>query len=178
MPERQQTDDVVFYQWPGGMASVAGGTRTEVKLDRPWQQELKVDKATCPFCTKPQAELKRFEEGGGWRLIDNAFTPYRRDGGIHKMLIPASCWAAEKLRHLGGYDSILCALRLIQGELNGHWQKPILVNAHVGYLAGQNVMHLHWHIVQYLFDRDLDPATTAELQYLYAEDARISKLVF
>lgn len=178
MPEQQKFPDVVSYDWPGGMASVAGGTRSEIKLDRPWQSELNVDPATCPFCTEPQAELKRFDEGGGWRLIDNAFTPYHLNGGVHKMLIPASCWTAEEMRYLGGSDRISCALRLIQAELNQYRDKTIFVNVHVNYLAGQNVMHLHWHIVQYLFDQDFDPAMTAELQHLYTKDPRISKLVF
>lgn len=177
MPEMPQTDDVVFYQWPGGMASVAGGTRTEIKVDRPWQAELKVGPAHCPFCTKPQNELKRFEQGGGWRLINNSNTPYQRHHGVHKMLIPATCWMAEEMRSLGGQERISWAMRLIQDELNSCWDKPIFVNVHVGSLAGQNVMHLHWHIVQYLFDRDLDPSTKAELQYLYKEDPRMSKLV-
>ena len=34
---------------PGGMQIAYGGTRTEVKLKRPWQPRVRVDPSKCPF---------------------------------------------------------------------------------------------------------------------------------
>jgi len=41
-------------QWPsesGYLTTFSGGTRTQVKLDRPWQKEIELN-PNCPLCTQ------------------------------------------------------------------------------------------------------------------------------
>lgn len=149
-----EENQAVFYDWPNGRRSVAGGTRISIKLDRPWQVPVKVptDPANCPFCDGKKKTLKHFDEEGGWRLVENAFTMYRVNGGVHDMLIPDACWPVEKLWDLGGEKSLAAAFRIIQEEVENHKERILFINFHIGYQAGQNVPHLHFHIVQYLFD--------------------------
>jgi len=142
---------VILYHWPNGHKSVAGGTRTEIKLDRPWQVEVKVDPATCSFCASTRNDIASFKEEG-WRLIENSSTPYRVNDGIHRMLIPSACWSIEELRNLGGTDKLRAAFKIIQAEVEKHPDKVLCINFHIGYAAGQTVPHLHFHIVQYLLD--------------------------
>jgi len=139
----------IFYEWPNGMRSIAGGTRNEIKLSRPWQKEIEVNPATCPFCTGKGQVLAALE-GGKWLLIKNKFTPYP----FHEMVIPARCWSPDKVRVLGGEEDIAVAFRLIQREIGNHSVKKLRVTVHVGALAGQNVGHLHYHIVEYMLDGD------------------------
>jgi hypothetical protein len=49
---------------PGLVGALSGGTRTKIKLDRPWQTEIAIDPASCPFETLPQTEVARFEDEG------------------------------------------------------------------------------------------------------------------
>ena len=140
---------LIFYDWPNGMRSVAGGTRGEIKLSRPWQKEIEVNPETCPFCTGKGQVLKELE-GGQWLLLKNKFTPY----SFHEMVIPASCWSPNELRILGGEEKVGVALRLIQEEVDRHPGKKLWVTVHVGALAGQNVGHLHYHVVEYVPNGD------------------------
>lgn len=141
---------VTFYAWPGGRRSVAGGTRNAIKLDRPWQKEIVVNKETCPFCTKPQKDVRSVDLGeqGSWRVIENAFTPYP----FHRMVIPSECWSADNQRNLGGEHKIRGALILATEEVAANADKTLFLNVHVGSLAGQNVAHIHYHVVSYKFD--------------------------
>ncbi|MEK7654169.1 MAG: HIT domain-containing protein [Patescibacteria group bacterium] len=141
---------ITFYEWPGGRKSVAGGTRTVIKLDRPWQSDIVVSKETCPFCTKPQKDVRVVDlgDGGSWRVIENVFTPYP----FHRLVIPSECWSKEDIRNLGGRSKIYGALSLAMEEVVANPDKTIFVNVHVGALAGQNVAHLHYHVVAYKFD--------------------------
>lgn len=138
----------IIYTWPNGRKSIAGGTRTTINLDRPWQKELKVNPATCPFCNKPQKEVRRFLGAGGWRLLQNMFTPFR----FHQLLTPARCWGAVKLKRLGGRKMIEAALRMLSGEIQKYPDRKFIVDTHIGYSAGQNAGHLHWHLIEYPFD--------------------------
>lgn len=136
---------MLFYDWPNGMRSVAGGTRGDIKLSRPWQKEIEVNPATCPFCTG-KGQVLRELANGEWLLLKNKFTPYP----FHEMVIPTTCWSPEELRTLGGEEKIIMALRLIHEEIRNHPDKKLFVTVHVGALAGQNVGHLHYHIVEYM----------------------------
>lgn len=135
----------VFYEWPNGMKSIAGGTRDEIKLSRPWQQEIVVNPETCSFCTGKGHVLEELK-GGEWLLLQNRFTPY----SFHRMVIPRGCWMPDELRTLGGEEGIGTALRIIWDEARKNYGKKLFVTVHIGALAGQNVGHLHWHIVEYM----------------------------
>ncbi|TSC58306.1 MAG: hypothetical protein Greene041679_128 [Parcubacteria group bacterium Greene0416_79] len=114
--------------------------RTGIRLNRPWQQPIVVAPEQCPFCTDQANLLRTFENG--YKLIQNSFTPF----DYHIMVVPATCWPEERLRVLGGekeirnaFENIITLLRPT-GEL---W-----VQAYVGPLAGQNISHLHYHMIQ------------------------------
>ncbi|MEK7641191.1 MAG: HIT domain-containing protein [Patescibacteria group bacterium] len=156
---------ITFYEWPGGRKSVAGGTRTAIKLDRPWQSDIVVNKETCPFCTKPQKDVKQKDLAncGSWRVIENAFTPYP----FHRMVIPTECWSKEELHGLGGQDKIRGALHMATEEIAANAEKTIFITLHVGALAGQNVTHLHYHVVAYKFDDNGESPVMHKLHELY-----------
>lgn len=143
MSEEQK---VIFYEWPNGMRSIAGGTRAAIKLSRPWQEEIKPHKGNCPFCDpNDPARLQYFEKAGGWWLRQNIFTPYP----FHQMVVPAQCLEPKELRTLGGKEKIKAALEIALGAAQGSGAPSIVLNVHVGALGGQNLTHLHWHVVQY-----------------------------
>src|SRR3990167_986193 len=128
--------DLIFYDWPNGMRSVAGGTRDEIKLSRPWQKEIEVNPATCPFCTGKGHVLK--ELPNELRLLQNQFTPYP----FHQMIIPRSCSPAHMVRTLGGQDRCLNAFFCVQQVIKASELRKLFVTVHVGASAGQNVGHL------------------------------------
>jgi len=139
--------NTIVYTWANGRKSLAGGTRTAINLDRPWQKEIEINPEKCPFCNKPQKELKRFRAGCGWRLLRNTFTPFK----FHQLLIPSKCWSVVDLRRLGGPKMIEAALRIIAGEIQEYPSRKFIIDTHIGYSAGQNTGHLHWHIIEYPF---------------------------
>ena len=129
------------------VSTLSGGTRTAVKLNRPWQHNIKdIAGNECPFETKPQNELDRMETPEGvWRVLDNIATPY----AWHRLLIPEKCWKEEHLRMLGGSRQIANALTLAGQTM----QKENMINRaclgiHVGWHAGQNVWHPHYHLIK------------------------------
>lgn len=137
---------VIFYEWPNGMKSVAGGTRTRIALSRPWQREIQLRKEGCPFCDpNDPARIRYYPEAGGWWLRRNLFTPYP----FHQMAVPARCLEVDDLRNLGYEDSIDAALKIAMDAINENGVPSVYLNVHIGVLAGQNIPHLHWHIVQY-----------------------------
>ncbi len=160
---------VVFYKWPNGLRNVAGGTRNEIKLDRPWQIPIQVDPSSCPFCNKPRNDVAFYEDGGGWRLIKNSFTPYP----FHQMLIPKHCWAVDKLRSLGGKDELICAMKILKTLAERESNRTLFVNVHIGWLAGQNVSHLHYHLVQYKFDDNSTSSVGLEFQSFFRENPQL-----
>src|SRR3989344_770445 len=91
----------------GLLTTAAGGTRTAIKLDRPWQNDIVVNPETCPFCTKQQNEIPEFSNTE-WGVLNNAFTPF----DYHLLIIPRTCWPKEKLRMLGGREKIQAALEI------------------------------------------------------------------
>lgn len=135
-----------FYSWPGGSRSVAGGTRTGIKLSRPWQKPIDFSQGKCPFCGGPSdREKKFFPENGGWYFFNNHYTPY----SFHKLIVPEKCLPEDELRFLGGKEKIKTALSIAIEEMRENWL-PLFLTVHVGYLAGQNVPHLHYHLVRYI----------------------------
>ena len=131
--------------WPNGLRTSGGGTRTEVKLDRPWQVPLAVNQATCPFCTIRKDEPSLVPVEPGWRVIKNNFTPFP----FHRLIIPSVCWPVEELWKLGGEEKIAEALSSVNTVMAAESHRnEMWLGVHIGYLAGQNVCHLHYHLLE------------------------------
>ncbi len=127
-----------------GCVTLSGGTRNVVKAHRPWQPKLVFPSESnpCPFCTRAQND--EYVPEAGWKTFQNFYTPFP----YHRLLIPSNCWDETKLRNLGGEQLLLAALRVAIAELRRTREHicPTWVYAHVGYGAGQNLTHLHWHL--------------------------------
>lgn len=130
---------------PGGIPTLSGGTRRGVRLDRPWQSDIIVNPSTCPFeeGSLKESVIRLHQEEGGWRVITNKFTPH----GDHLLIMPTTCWSKEELRVLGGVKKITMALQiasdLLRSIVDERW-----LNVYVGAAAGQNVTHLHYHLLK------------------------------
>ncbi|HUX35795.1 MAG TPA: hypothetical protein VMV71_02045 [Candidatus Paceibacterota bacterium] len=131
---------------PGGLSTLSGGTRTAVKTERPWQVRLKVSEthASCPLCSRQQ--LDEHFPADGWKTFRNSNTPWP----YHRLLIPTNCWPIDKLWSLGGKETVLAGMLqlAIDDVLRTRQQQlyPIWIYTHIGYGAGQNFAHHHWHI--------------------------------
>ena len=132
--------------WPGEVPTISGGTRTAIKLARPWQTRGPfANPLNCPFePNRLKADKRRIlkrSPDGSWVGISARFTPYRN----HALVVPATCanWPEEKLRLLGGETEIALALELARRFITGKAVEVITIN--VGWLGGQNVGHPHWH---------------------------------
>lgn len=141
--------DIYTYDWPGGLRSIAGGTRTQIKLDRPWQLPITAT-TNCVFCP-PRDKVTVLEDRGNWLVLQNTLTPYP----FHRLVIPNRCWSDTDLRALGGKEGLDLAFSLIEGQLS-LYSNPLLVTVHIGALAGQNISHLHWHVVDYFVEPAVD----------------------
>jgi diadenosine tetraphosphate (Ap4A) HIT family hydrolase len=128
---------------PGGITIASGGTRLCVNIDRPWQTEIQVNPATCPFESNDVDAEVELEAGAGWRVLRNRYTPF----SWHKLIIPAECWPAEKLRLLGGPDCIAAALAITRAMISDS-DEEIWLGVHIGPSAGQNICHLHYHLLR------------------------------
>ncbi len=135
----------VFLEcWPGGLETFSGGTRTQVKLRRPWQRDIEGDPAECQLCTRVQKEVGFEREGGEWwGIIENLFTPL----SFHRMVLPKEHWDKDRMRRLGGRAGILSALNVVDRQVrrSGTPSERLYVAVHVGALAGQTQSHLHWN---------------------------------
>ncbi len=156
--------EVVFYNWPNGMRSVAGGTRSEDKVSRPGEKEMEANRETCPFCRDEGIFLKGFT-GCEWRMMQNKFTPYI----FHQLIIPRDCWSANEQRTLGGREKIAEALLYIHGVTVASGLENLFVAVHIGALAGQNVCHLHYHIVQYAFSDRSESIVPEKMREIFME---------
>lgn len=139
--------DVTIQEWPGGICTASGGTRTAVKLSRPWQKDIEVDPSTCPFEPEKFGDREVFarsEEAGGWLALGNLNTPLP----YHRLIIPARCLPAQELRLLGGEEHISAAISLAYQMIYASDREVFELTVHIGALAGQNLPHLHWHLVE------------------------------
>jgi len=161
---------VIFYSWPNGRKSVAGGTRGTIKLDRPWQKDIEINSDNCPFCKEGDKEntICDFPEEG-WRLRKNLFTPYP----FHRMIIPKNCWPVNDLRTLGGVKQIETVLKIAKSEIDQNPEKKLILNVHIGSLAGQNVEHLHYHLCQYMFDDNSDFAVSQTMLRFSEQNSKL-----
>lgn len=138
--------DFEFTELPGGINSFGGGSRSKIKLDRSWQSNLIVDSTTCPFEDREELitreSFEETEKGSGWRIFSNIFTP----SGFHKLIVPFHCWEKECLWTLGGEDDLKVVLDLALKE-SMKKDERLYLNVHVGPQAGQNLGHLHFHLL-------------------------------
>ncbi len=136
--------EAIFEPLAGGPTMITtGGTRTAIRLSRPWQPPLPIAPETCPFCTKPQQEIDLPQIPTGWQLLNNLFTPHLR----HRLVIPAKCWDADTLQTLGGATAIREALEVARlATRNDDVEMAAFI--HVGQSAGQNLGHAHWHLME------------------------------
>ena len=127
--------------------TLSGGTRTQVSVERPWQPRLifPASREACPFC-RGTKETGEYSPGPGWRMLQDAFTPHV----YHRLLVPTECWTEERLRSLGGVETVAMALRyaLDEAAQGRATPFPTWIGTHVGHGAGQNLAHHHWHIFE------------------------------
>jgi len=130
----------------GSHSTLSGGTRTSVKTARPWQVPMytPANRSDCPLCSREQ--IDEYYPTAGWKTFQNSNTPWP----YHRLLTPTECWPIGKLWSLGGERTVLVGmLQLAIDEVLRTRQKqlyPIWIFTHVGYGAGQNFPHHHWHI--------------------------------
>ncbi|MDO8510313.1 MAG: hypothetical protein Q7S15_01675 [bacterium] len=147
--------EVIFEALPGGRNFITGGgTRNALKLSRPWQVPLpQPQPETCPFCTtKLHEEIPHPCRPEGWKLFPNIFTPHRQ----HHLIVPNICQPAEFMQTLGGIGNILKVFQFAT-ELIKDSTGELALFCHIGYHAGQNLAHLHWHLTEVRAERPLDP---------------------
>jgi diadenosine tetraphosphate (Ap4A) HIT family hydrolase len=165
-------EGVVVQEWPGGLYTAAGGTRTQINLSRPWQKEMTPDPATCPFETREQDALRDYvrdyEFGGGWRVLGNRRTPFP----LHRLIIPTRCWEAEKLYRLGGEEELTNALTIAAEQISEQGAAKVLLSCHIGWLAGQNLAHFHIH------DLDTTFYAQGDVQTSIGTDAEVELLLY
>jgi diadenosine tetraphosphate (Ap4A) HIT family hydrolase len=132
----------VFRSRLGAVAFASGGTRRDMRLDRPWQTEIVYAPDRCPFenIADRESPISALE---GWLVVRNQFTPFP----VHSLVIPRTCWPPEVVRGLGGLSGIRTALRCVREHL-GPGTEERWVGVHVGPLAGQNQAHLHYHVLR------------------------------
>lgn len=141
--------DLDVRNWGGGVQTRAGGTRTGLKLARPWQVEISFS-GECPFETKPQKVLA---EMNGWELLENLYTPFSN----HLLIIPERCWEVDKLRRLGGAEEIEKAMNLALSIIKEAGGEEVWLGIHIGPTAGQNLLHPHWHLLRPIRSGRTDP---------------------
>ena len=139
MPEK-----ITIEKWFGTFSTASGGSRTGIKLSRPWQSDIAVNPDTCPFCTKTEPDLSRHEDSGIWRVLENAFTPFP----LHYLILPDKCWSADEVRKLGGEDKIRALIRIVTEYVKKHANKELWLFINVGFLGGQNLGHYHSHLLE------------------------------
>ncbi len=138
-----QNTELEIKVFPRGISTVAGGTRTAIKTNRPWQVPMEVKPKECPFHDVNDGfTLKEIDYEDGWRVRQNRWTPFP----FHRVVYPPECWEPERLYALGGVDEIRRAFRIATHEMPP--DKDILMSTHIGYSAGQNYGHLHWHVLE------------------------------
>lgn len=136
---------IVSDELPSGIETISGGTRNTVKLSRPWQTDLPYNPDKCPFHQEndPMRVNKYETPNETWQVRFNKETPH----SPHRLILPMLCWPPEKLYELGSpaliAELISAAQRVYRDE---ELQDDLYFGIHIGYLAGQNLGHLHAHL--------------------------------
>lgn len=133
-----------IHEFIPGIRTFSGGTRTIVKIHRPWQPKLRFPEVreACELCVKQ--DDGEHHPGRGWKVFPNLYTP----SPWHSLLIPDRCWPEDRLRALDGEDGLARALiyGLREPDRLEKPRFPLWLQAHIGYGAGQNFPHYHWHV--------------------------------
>ncbi len=154
---------------PGGFSELSGGIRRIVRTGWSWQKPLTINAEECPFCTKNEGEVLAVgETKEGWRILESNLSLFK----FHRLIIPKTCWDADRLWELGGEEAILEALTVASFMTHGS-DRELWLTIHIGWLAGQNQSHLHWHL--YNWDDGQNSSLPPELEH---ERLRPDRLVF
>ncbi len=155
-------ENLIIENWFGTFSTASGGTRTDVKLSRPWQTDIIVDPATCPFCTKDEPDVSRHVDGSGlWRVLQNVFTPFP----LHYLIIPGTCWTPYSLRNLGGRAKIEALMRIVtQYVKEEHPDKELWMFINIGFLGGQNLGHYHAHLLEPIREKNKIPLSEYDIE--------------
>lgn len=148
------------------ISAASGGTRRGINFSRPWQSDIVVDPAVCPFETKEETEIPGFRQEGGWRLLGNKYTPFP----FHRLIIPETCWPKERLRVLGGEDEIGIVLRIVQSILLVE-TRELWLGIHIGPSAGQNLAHAHYHLLEPL--KRISPEPQSDIAAHFRDSANV-----
>lgn len=148
------TEPVILRELPGRSNwIVAGGTRNEIKLSRPWQPPFLAIQANCPFCD-PKRETARFSQMvPGWKILSCLYTPHQK----HRLIVPEKCWDEEMLQNIGSFGGIRAALRMAYLAIQGD-DVEIGAFIHVGQCAGQDIRHPHWHLIETPVKQSFNPS--------------------
>ena len=152
--------------WRNDASLIAGATRNEIKLNRPWQQDLDSLLAQkCPF--EPLQETPHTETSRGgesWCVLRNKFTPWTEIAPDHFLIIPRTCWRKEELRRLGQTGKLAGALTIAHELTADNAHPKFLFCVHVGRSAGQNVGHAHFHVLPLPTNRGKTVLPTEEMK--------------
>ncbi len=130
--------------------TMSGGTRqgrniVEAKMRRIWQiPELTHDIASCLLCKRSEEEK---QDIGEFSVLNNNYTPYP----WHKLLIPSKKFYEEgghDKKYLYNSESLEQVLDLALNVSSRENIKNADLGVHVGYHAGQNIGHLHFHFIK------------------------------
>lgn len=165
--------DVFVDDLPRGNLAISGGTRGSIGLNRPWQTAFGPDEPeTCGFVAgnvgKPPFATDVIP---GWGVRQNAATPL--EPAIHLVAIAGECLPWDSVYYLmdESYGGVLEHASKLAAE-KGY---PFLVTTHIGYDSGQNLPHLHAHIMEQRFGNagGLPP----EISRLYSYQRNSGRLV-
>ena len=142
----------IVHRYPGGIITVAGAKKKiPATFSRWWQAPIpKPNPAKCPFHKEEERKNAFLEatapDGEQWFVLDSLFAPEKP----HRLIIPDTCWEEEKMRVLGGPESIRTAVALASRQFGREQpeerDKLWGFSVQVGPLAAQNVPHCHYHL--------------------------------
>ena len=148
---------IMFTQSPESIhlytPSIAGGTRTGgkilvSKMQRPWQVEGPIHKLEdCPLCKRSEREKQGVGEPGykDLNVIHNRFTPYN----FHQLIVPTSSFyknTGDDNSFIYQQEGLAQVLDLAFDTFFNSKKQTLMLGVHKGYLAGQNLGHLHFHL--------------------------------
>ncbi|MEK6855289.1 MAG: hypothetical protein AABX73_03640 [Nanoarchaeota archaeon] len=129
---------------------LSGGSRqgkevVQRKMKRPWQNAPFIHSIDgCPFC-RDETEPGEIREGE-LRVLNNIQTPY----DFHKLIVPTRYTyergkdaSEDFLYDSSGFNQVL---DLSQKILDDNKKERALFGVHIGFLGGQNLAHLHYHL--------------------------------
>lgn len=149
---------IFFVQSPDQLEKlpvISGGTRKGKELlerrmhSRQDSPALSHDANNCPFCKSEKGEVRFGAPGMLFKVMEAKFSPH----SWHKIIVPAPEFVLE--HGACAYDlygpaflkevlDIACWYTLSRPQKNN----PVQLGVHIGSFAGQNVGHMHFHMLQ------------------------------